>query len=98
VEDGSSVSIAIPSSFFPATGSTLVASTVAGRTPTDVKVTVFSTSQRKLKEQIFPKVLPGSAVVLDLVDRTMTPLANGLYYVVVTIDQKRTVLKLLILH
>ena len=64
----------------------------------DVKVQIFTASFRKVKETIFPKVLPGVGVTLTLTDQGNTPLANGLYYIVVTTAQGRGVAKLLIIR
>jgi hypothetical protein len=40
----------------------------------------------------------GQTVVLELKDRSGTPLADGLYYLVVTTNQGRSILKLLVLR
>jgi hypothetical protein len=43
-------------------------------------------------------VPPGVAVTVELKDNWGKPFADGLYYVVVTVDGKRSIAKLLVLR
>jgi hypothetical protein len=66
--------------------------------PSAVKVQIFTTAFRKVQEKNYPSQPVGVPVSLDLTDRGGVPLASGLYYVVVTMPQGRTIGKLLILR
>lgn len=66
--------------------------------PGDVKVKVFTTAFRKVQDKTYPDQPVGVPVSLALTDREGTPLASGLYYVVVTWPQGRAIGKLLILR
>ncbi len=63
-----------------------------------VEVEIFTSAFRRIQTESFFKVPPGTGIALDLRDRWGKPLANGFYYVVVTVDGRRSVAKLLILH
>jgi hypothetical protein len=62
----------------------------------DVKAQIFTIAFRKIQEQLFPQVPVGTDVTLNLTDKWGAPLANGLYYVVVTTNEGRSIVKLLI--
>jgi hypothetical protein len=62
----------------------------------DVTVKIFTIAFRKVQETTFPQVPSGTAVTLALTDRWGTPLANGLYYLVVQTSTGKSVGKLLI--
>ena len=62
----------------------------------DVKLQIYTTAYRKVRDMTVQQVSAGSDVTLDLVDKTNAPLGNGLFYVVVTTNQGKSVLKLLI--
>ena len=64
----------------------------------DIKLQLYTVAYRKVFEQVIPQVLPGSDLVLNMTDNWNHPLANGLYYVVITTDQGQTTLKLLVLR
>lgn len=64
----------------------------------NVEVEIFTTAFRKVQEETFPNVPSGTEVTVQLTDRWGMPLANGLYYVVVIVDGRRSFAKLLILH
>jgi hypothetical protein len=64
----------------------------------DVKVQIFTLGFRKVNEASFPQVLPGVSVSINLVDRWNKPLSNGLYYIVVTTDEGRSIAKLMIIR
>ena len=63
-----------------------------------VKLQICTTSFRTVRDVTIPQVLAGAYVTLDLVDKANAPLANGLYYVEVTTNQGKSILKLLILR
>jgi hypothetical protein len=52
---------------------------------------------RKVQEKVFSQAPLGTDIQMDLTDKDGTPLASGLYYVVVSYDGNRFVGKLLIL-
>lgn len=64
---------------------------------TSVNLRIFTVAFRKVLDET-TAVLPAGVnnLSVPLVDKTGTPLANGLYYLVVTVDGKRTILKLLV--
>lgn len=64
----------------------------------DVRVEIFTLSFRKVKDQTFHNVPSGSPVTVDLTGWGGHPLANGVYYVVVTTDAGRVMGKLLVLR
>jgi hypothetical protein len=64
----------------------------------NVEVEIFTTVFRKVLDKIFPSVPSAEAVTLELKDKWGVPLADGLYYVVVTVDGKRSIGKLLVLR
>ncbi len=66
--------------------------------PADVKVQIFTTAFRKVQEKNYPSQPVGIPVSITLNDREGTPLASGLYYVVVITPQGRSIGKLLILR
>lgn len=64
----------------------------------NVEVEIFTTAFRKVQAETFPSVPPGVAVIVELKDKWGMPLADGLYYMVVTVDGKRSIVKFLILR
>jgi hypothetical protein len=64
----------------------------------NLHIEVFTTAFRKVREDDHPNPLPGIGVALELKDKTGVKLADGIYYVVVSLDGRRTVTKLLILR
>lgn len=64
----------------------------------DVRIEIFTLSFRRVLNETFPQVPEGTAVKVNLTDQWGHPLADGLYYVVVTVDGEHSVGKLLILH
>ncbi len=63
----------------------------------NVRIEIFSISFRKVRDETFPSIPSGTAVTLTLTGRGGNPLANGIYYVVVTNKAGRAIGKLLIL-
>jgi hypothetical protein len=82
VKSGNTVSIAIPNL----------------KSQANVRVQIFTTRYRKIEDQVFPNVQPGSFLLLTLLDSKGAPLSNGLYYVVVSYNGQRSMLKLLVLR
>ena len=66
--------------------------------PAPVRVEIYTIAFRKVLDETFPNVQPGSPIPLELKDRRGTALADGIYYVVVTTDGHRYVVKLLVIH
>jgi hypothetical protein len=64
----------------------------------DVRVQIFTIAFRKVLDEPFQQLPVKANIKLDLKDNWGTPLASGLYYVVVTTHQERSVSKLLILR
>ena len=63
----------------------------------EVDIQIFTMAFRKVNEIRLSQVPAGvTETSLNLVDRWGKALANGLYYVVVTIDGRRSIVKLLI--
>jgi hypothetical protein len=82
----------------PVSGGAPVTLVVTLASPANVRIQIFTVSFRKVVDETVTSVPAGtSKLPVPLVDREGKPLANGLYYVVVTINGKRSVLKLLIL-
>jgi hypothetical protein len=63
-----------------------------------MRVEIFTASFRKVSTQDFGAVPSGSTLTLHLTDDHGAPLADGVYYVLVIVDGKRAVTKLLILR
>jgi len=82
----------------PVTGTSVNVLPQAYSGVSNVEVEIFTTGFRKVQEETFPNVPPGVAVTLQLTDKRGTPLANGLYYLVVIVDGQRSIAKLLILR
>lgn len=65
----------------------------------DVKVLVFTTAFRKINEISIGQVPAGTnKTALQLADRWGSPLANGIYYVVIRNDQERYTVKLMVIR
>ena len=82
----------------PVTGPTVNVLPPAYTGVSTVEVEIFTTAFRKVREETFPNVPPGLAVTVQLTDKWGTPLANGLYYVMVIVDGHRSFGKLLVLR
>ncbi|HJT24418.1 MAG TPA: hypothetical protein VJ873_07560, partial [bacterium] len=64
----------------------------------DVTVQLYTTAFRKVQEQSYSS-LPYGPLKINMLDEWGSPLASGLYYVVITVDaHHRTVAKLLLLR
>lgn len=64
----------------------------------NVRVEIFTLAFRKVQDTIFDSIPSGTAVTVNLTGRGGNPLANGIYYVVVTVNEQRSIGKLLILR
>ncbi len=82
----------------PATGPTVALYPPYFSGAKDMKIQVFTSAFRKVREDDHPNPMPGVAVTLELKDRMGVPLADGLYYVLCDLDGRRTLAKLLILR
>jgi hypothetical protein len=81
----------------PSDGIQLVNVHIPGRTGTaDVTVQIFTVAFRMVQQQVFTQVPAGTDIQIELKDKTGKPLASGLYYVVVTINGKPAIGKLMI--
>ena len=93
---GSSVSLAVPVLSNSDSVKAKDFSSAGGRY--DLTLQVYTTSYRKVKEVAYSNVLPGTAVTLELIDKSGIPLSNGLYFVNVLTPKGKSVLKLLVLR
>ncbi len=64
----------------------------------NVRVEIFTLSFRKVLDETFPNVPSGTSVKITLDDQWGHLLADGLYYVVVTVNGKHSTGKLLVLR
>ena len=64
----------------------------------NVRVEVYTLAFRKIVEKTYDSLPEGTAISMELVGRTGNTLANGVYYVVVTVDGMHATGKLLVLH
>ncbi len=64
----------------------------------NVRVEVYTLAFRKIVEKTYDSLPAGIAIPLELVGRTGNSLANGVYYVEVTVDGMHATGKLLVLH
>jgi hypothetical protein len=64
----------------------------------NVKVEVFTLAFRKVQDNSYPSIPSGTAITLSLTGRSGNWLANGIYYVVVTVNGHRSIGKLLVLR
>jgi len=81
----------------PATNGGPVTLVVNLDSASNVKIQIFTVAFRKVSDQTIFNVPSGTAKVpVRLVDLRGNALANGLYYIVVTANGKRWILKLLI--
>ena len=82
----------------PAPGGTVNILPPATNGPSDVTVKIYTVAFRKVVERTYENIPSGTAVPLELADRWGTPLASGLYYVVVDTNTGRSTGKLIILR
>ncbi len=82
----------------PPTGNTVNVLPPAYGADADVRIEIFTLSFRKVFDQTYKDVASGTVINLPLTDSFGHPLADGLYYVVVTVNGKHFTAKLLILR
>lgn len=82
----------------PATGDRIKVNLPSLAAAGDVKVQVYTSSFRVVKDQVFAQVQPGQDVTVELADKVGQSLSNGLYYLVVTTPRDRSTLKLLVIR
>ncbi len=82
----------------PVTGPTVNILPPAYSGTEDVRVEIFTASFRKVQDETFPNVPKGTAITVELKDRWGRSLADGLYYVVVTVEGRHSIGKLLLLR
>lgn len=82
----------------PATGGTVSVLPASYTGVSDVQVQIFTIAFRMVQQETYPSVPPGMAVKVSLTDKGGVPLANGLYYLVVTVNGHRSIGKLLIVQ
>lgn len=92
---GNSVVVLYPN---PVTGPAVNVLAPAYSGSQDVRVEIFTLSFRKVLDETFPKVTSGTALNVPLTDSFGHPLADGLYYVVVTVNGGHSTAKLLVLR
>jgi hypothetical protein len=64
----------------------------------NVRIEIFTAAFRKVQDEVFTNIPSGTAVTIALTDRMGSPLANGVYYIVVTTSRGRAIGKLMILR
>lgn len=82
----------------PATGPAVSVLPPAYSGVSDVQVEIFTLAFRMVQDETFHSVPSGMPVTVELTDKSGAPLANGLYYIVVTVDGHRSVGKLLLIR
>jgi hypothetical protein len=83
----------------PATGPGPVTLQITLSSSEQVQILVFTTAFRRVNEITLSNVPAGTTdVALPLTGQQGTPLANGLYYVVVRTSQGRFITKLMVLR
>ena len=80
----------------PAPGGTVNVLPPAYMGSSNVRVEIFTVAFRKVQDRTFTNIASGQAVTITLTDRWGSPLASGVYYIVVTTSKGRSIGKLLI--
>ena len=63
-----------------------------------VRVELYTLAFRKVQDHTYPPMPSGTDITLTLTGKSGNPLANGVYYVVVTVNSHRSIGKLLVLR
>ena len=63
-----------------------------------MRVELYTLAFRKVQDHTYPPMASGIAITLTLTGRSGNPLANGVYYVVVTVNGRHTIGKLLVVR
>ena len=82
----------------PADGTQPVVLQIHLASTSQVQVRLFTTAFRRVREELMPHQSVGVPILLDLNDDSGSPLASGLYYVVVDTNLGRSIGKLLVLR
>ncbi len=82
----------------PVTGPTVNVLPPAYPGVSNVQVEIYTIAFRLVQDEIFWNVPSGKPVTVELTDKRGTPLADGVYYVVVIVDGHRSIGKLLIVR
>jgi hypothetical protein len=82
----------------PAHGATVEILPAAYTGVSNVRVEVYTVAFRKVQDTTYSSVSSGMPVELNLVNKWGDPLANGIYYLVVTTKGGKSTGKLLILR
>ncbi len=82
----------------PATGSVVSILPPPYEGFSNVRVELFTANFRKVMDETFYAIPAGTPLTFHLITRWGDPLANGLYYVLVTTQEGRTRMKLLVLR
>jgi hypothetical protein len=81
----------------PAKGSQVSLYVPAGAGTGDLEIQIYTLTFRKAQDLKIPHVQPGTAITLDLLDKSGVELSNGLYYFVMKpFNGGRSVVKLLV--
>jgi hypothetical protein len=64
----------------------------------NVRIEIYTTAFRKVQDKTYSAVPSGTAITVSLTGRGGNPLANGIYYVVVTTSSGRATGKMLVLR
>ena len=82
----------------PVTGPTVGILPPAFTGSEEVRIEIFTLAFRRVLDETIPHMPSGTAITINLTDRWGRPLANGVYYVILTIDGHHSAAKLLILR
>jgi len=63
-----------------------------------VEVELFTIAFRKIQDKVYSNLASGTPLQMEATDRWGSPLANGLYYVVVKVAGARSVGKIIVLR
>jgi hypothetical protein len=64
----------------------------------NVREEIYTLAFRKVQDDTYPALPSGTALTISLTGKSGNPLANGIYYLVVTVNGQRAIGKLLILR
>jgi hypothetical protein len=82
----------------PVTGSTVQILPPPYSGDSVVRVEIYTLAFRKVQDNTYGPVVTGTPIPVSLSGKDGNPLSDGLYYVVVTVNGKRTIGKLLLLR
>lgn len=82
----------------PCKGNVLTLVRLSLTSPVSARVQIYTVACRKVLDLTFNPVAPSQVLPLPLADQDGVPLADGLYYVAVTVKGQRQILKWLVLR